>query len=378
MKIIFKDNIVAYPFKANISKSLDLKNNTATLDLPFELFGVIDSQDSFIVLKEDNNILFRGYVTGYNFDYEKSNISFSVEGIDKLSLITNRLTTGSFNNNDEKSTAPLIIGRLISKVTNDLKGVQFSRVNIKFVGYPRTDGIQVTTTAQPQIQFTIEDMETNSPSWQQYVNLQSVHKFPKINYGVYAKPMYDTIKELLQENFIGNKKRYVFDIDIDDNILLYAQDTITSQFEVQAPFKIKRSQEGEVNFLTIYCGDDLNNTPIHTYAYKDFSGNPNIQESYRNWSDIARDLKPQYTNNTEFRNACISRARARAQEYFMSLTKGELTSEITLYDNIFNLGDVINLKFYNYTSFIGKVEKKIISFSMKNGYEYKYSFKEVV
>ncbi len=375
MKIVHKGKEYV-PIKLSFNKSDKPRNNKLSFAIPIDYYSVFSIDDDVFVYSNDGTLLFNGYVVGVSLDINTANPLLNISAFDKESLMFNRIWSETVT-----ESAPIIIGQVLSKVTNDLEGSRLSRVTIKFVGYPRTDGIQVTTTEHPEIEFTVEDIANNTQAYQDYVNLPSSDKFKRITYGAMMKPVYEWVRDLSQDKNTGVNKVFVWYLDENNIFRWYATSSITNPptEHLFVDYKLETKQEDKVNFIIAYLGDDLNGAPIYIYAYKDYSGTPNIQESIKDWADIARDLKDEYTNNTAFREAVKERGYARARAYFESETLGRISGEFTLYEPKYRIGDILNITHaYGVDAYKIIIKNVNVSFDLKKGEVYTYGFEEVI
>jgi len=375
MKLIH--NLTTYlPIKATYSKSDKPVNNKLTIVLPPEHYKDFSIDDYGYLYTSDDVLLFNGYLVNISLNISSSSPQTVLSFFDKESLMFNRNWSETVTN-----AAPLIIGSVLSKVTNDLEGSKLSRVTIKYVGYPRTDGIQVTVTNHPEIEFTNEDIANETQAYLDYVNLPAEDKFTSITYGAMMKPVFEWVKELSQPQNTKTNNVYVWYLDENDIFRWYATSSITSPptEHLYIDYTIESKQESSVNFIIAYLGDDLNGAPIYIYKYKEYSGTPNIQESIKDWADIARDLKEEYTDNDAFRAAVEEKGYARARSYFESLTLGKTTGTFALKEPKYRVGDLLQITHaFGNESYHVLIKSVSVSYDIKRGTSYKYEYEEVI
>ena len=375
--IIKKGDKTYVPLRVTFRKSDEARNNKATFVLPISYYDEFHIDDDINIYTSDNQLLTNAYVVNKTLTVDATNPTLVISAFDKESLMFNRNWSEIFTNTE----APIIIGSVLSKVTNDIRGVHLSRVNIKFVGYPRTDGIQVTTTNHPEIEFTIEDIANNTQAYQDYVNLPSSDKFQSISsFGANFKPVYEWVKELSQPKNTGLEKTFVWYLDENNVFRWYRVDSpAETEKYLYVDYQLTKKQDDKVNFIIAYLGNDLNDNPIYIYAYKDYSGTPNVQESIKDWGDIARDLRDAYSDNTAFREAVREKGLARARAYFESETMGRIRGTFTIPKYEHRLGEVLKIS-HHYGSDSYKVVIKGLSltYDTKKGPRYTYDFEEVI
>ena len=365
------------PLKLSFRKSDEAKNNKVNIVLPIDYYDDFDVNDDLYIYTPDGTLLVNTYVVNKTLNITSSTPQLTISAFDKESLMFNRNWSEVFTNTE----APLIIGSVISKVTADIKGVNLTRVNVKFVGYPRTDGIQVTKTNHPEIEFTIEDMEANTAAYQAYTSLGASEKFQTLSsFGGNFKPIYEWVRELSQPKNTGIEKNFIWYLDEDNYFRWYQVDgTVDASKYLYIDYQLTKKQDDKVNFIIAYLGDDLNGNPIYIYSYKEYSGTPNIQESIKDWADIARDLRDQYTDNTAFREAVKEKGLARARAYFETETLGRITGSFTVPTYDYRIGQTLKISHaYGSDSYKVIIKALSLTYDMKKGPRYTYEFEEII
>ncbi len=343
-------------------------------------------------LYKDSELLFAGIISDFSLTYDVSGTKqFSLTCLDSEYVAFNKVWSESFSGDNEIDRAPLIIGKVLSNASIKINGGGTTNVGIKFVGYPRKDGIQVTRPNggdQSSIEFTYEDLENNTSAYQTYVALSEDYKFPKIAFAFNFKGIVEWINELSQLDIINtsteldNKtnpiKRAMFHYLNNSNEFIWFARTgeeepdyiITVDEVLQLNLKSKISDN--INFIIAFLGNDYDNKPVYIYRYNDYSGTPNTNESIRSWTDIARDKKEIYsdTQNDELRAAMRVAGFARADEIFKLRGEGIITGTIkTKYTNEYMIGDIITLSLSSlgYSSVRCRITQESYSFSLSNG-----------
>ena len=374
MKIVLPNRTIV-PLTAGFTKSFERSANRLNFIANPQVFYDLNINDTVLVYDDAGTLIYNGFVVKRTLSYSNGMANTQIIAHDKESLLFNRIWSESFSSTE----SPLILGSIAAKITNDFEGINLTQLNIKYVGYPRTDGIQVTKTEHPEIEFTHDDVINNTAAYQAYVSLPDTEKFKKIDYGGFMKPVFDWFKDLSQPNNTGVQQNFVFFIDENLNLKWYSTSSISNPTTVQLfdNFTITDSQETKVNFIIAYLGKDLNGAPIYTYAYKDYSGAPNIQETIKDWADIARDLKDQYSDNSAFRERVKEIGKDRARSYFETMTLGMIEGNLTEVDYVYRLGDVLNIVMPDKkTSYRVKIKKMTYSWDMQTGEKFKYDFEQ--
>lgn len=373
--VYINDQLVGFD-TLSINKTIKASPNSAEIVTHPSVYDKINTGDE-IKIYHGTTLIFFGYVDNKGITSTPTTITCRINARDYDSIPFSRIFPKSFTN----LPVPLIIGDLIASVSNTLTGTKLTSINVKFVGYPRTDGIQVTKLSAPQIEFTIDDWKRNTSKYQQYVNLSSEYKFPNVSVYSLNRPVLDFISTLLSPDFLGLENRYVVYLDETKTFIFKRVETLVSELQyLSSEYEISFTGDEQFNFVIAYLGNDLNNNPIYMYEYKDLSGTPNIKETLKQWADIAEIVRKQgITDNVQFRRKCIELGKARANALFYQYSYGKRTGSFTVRTKSYYVGQSLLIKFkYSSETIPVLITDERISFSQRDGLNYRYSFEEVV
>ncbi|MEM1973225.1 MAG: hypothetical protein QXN68_00385 [Thermoplasmata archaeon] len=373
---VLLDGSPVYFSRILINKNLKPTKNSLVLVTNGSLFSFSKLYKTLLV-KFGSELIFNGYVSELSISRTKNQNQVELIATDFETIPFDRIWSNSYSG----VPVPFIIADVIASVTNDLSGTKISRINVKFVGKPRTDGIQVTVKNAPEIEFSVLDWKNNTPKYQQYVSLPNDYKFPNISFTGVSKPVYEWLKELSNDVYhqqIGVS--FVYFLDENLNFVWFAPNSgLYSDLILKSTYNIKYSTEDEVNYLIAYCGDDLNGAPIYISYYKENSGSPNLKDAYKQWADISQIVQSLgISDNNQFRNKAKEIGMSRAKAYFNRLDSGKLSGSFESNERLARVGQIFVLNHVELS-----LSKKCLITSEnievdKNNIIFRYTFEEVV
>jgi len=354
------------------------------------IIGKFQAND-VVKVYDDDKILFVGLVSDYGVKYTvQGTITFELTCLDSEYVAFNKVWSEQFDGTHETDRAPFIIGKILSNTAISINGDGSTKVGVKFVGYPRTDGIQVTRpdTNYSYIEFTYDDILNNTAAYQSYVSIPEEDKFPKIPFSFNFKGVKEWINELSQIDIVNTAteldnnnpkiKRAMFHyLDVDNNFIWFSRETPNDSNDIITlndvlEFNLQQKISDNINFIIAYLGKDYNDAPVYIYEYNDYSGTPNTNESIRTWTDIERDKKKIYsdTQNDELREAMRKAGKARARELFKLYSEGIIKGSMKLVNtDVSTIGSIItiNLPEYGYNSIKARVISESYAFDLTTG-----------
>jgi len=354
------------------NQTFDPVNNKATVDVtdttPFFEDGL------FMIQENDEIFLYNKVVTDQDTEFTESDVVWEGKFLDKsiqLSPDNNKLqfslrdfTYEVFNKFwTETYTAeatPFILSNIIQNAVEDSEGSGSLNLNILYVGYPRTDGIQVTRPNggdQSVIEFTQADKDNNTVAYQAYTALTAAYKFPDIEPKWLKKPIYEWTQELSKPQWTNSDAEYespsqiitvplIFDIQGRNVLWYHPLDTVA--LTIDKTYKIMdlkedTGNENSVNLLILEVGEDFNAEPITTYVIDETSDATTIvKERFDTQSKIAgisndyddqyHNLRSEYTvsTNAAFRSEARKLAKSYANSWFDLVGKARNTISITI------------------------------------------------
>lgn len=272
---------------------------------------------------------------------------------------------------------PFVLADMIKEVSEDDLGTGEFKVNFKYVGYPRTDGIQVTRPNggdQSSIEFVQSDIDGNTLAYQNYTALAEVVKFPVIEPTMINKPTFEWVQELSSSIWTNSEteqanddrkatKNYVFRISNQDVLWYYPLSNIAITIDGNSAVLSTNNQtqeEGSVNFLILEAGEDFNGEPIFTYIIDQSSTSTTQKERYDNQVKLAgkntdydndyHSLRLQYTvsTNTEFRAKVRELAQSYAEYWFRNYGRGKQENTLTIPFTPITINEIVRFQLHNF------------------------------
>jgi hypothetical protein len=302
--------------RINIRRGSDIKHNTCDITLannmytarPYvdsasseiqfepeqavEVYAKYDEEGTDIDTSSTDNLVFSGRVVEYDAEYDADKTSIKLKCSDSSYIALNKLFVG-----DETDTPPNLIMHVISYVndTIDEPEKQISAALVSNGGF-------------------IADEKTNA-------NGDGSFTFNSKQISKVFKPAYEVLQELSQTGYTEDGEiPYRFHIDKQNRFhWFYPSDsaahvlnvgsttaqsaTYTHPVTEEEEFvddsnihhitqvKLKKAVYEVTNFIIYKAGEDLNNVQILHFKYDDSTGAPVVKDSFRNWENIARELK---------------------------------------------------------------------------------------
>jgi len=154
--------------------------------------------------------------------------------------------------------------------------------------------------------------------------------FPTKNYYSTFAPVFQHIEKLSSDEYTEDGQ-YIFYLDQSDNTLVWKPRPTEVYGTIDYgtnTISIKRTKNADevVNFMIINAGKDLNNATIHTYAVNPTSiGKMGWRTKYEvreSLSEFIKNMHPEITSNSEFRNIVKEFAKAWADRILKGFSDG--------------------------------------------------------
>lgn len=277
-------------------------------------FGIEAIKDTFsftvIDSTNENNFLLNGTVKIYLY-YEGGSETLVMDGL--ITDVSNK------------------VGEKANKVT--VKGN--NRLEILLNHQVRAD--YTSSSASAILQLVIQAANDGQPSDRQitwYTGNSSTSKV--VDYYSEYRPAFQHIEQLSSDSYTGDGT-YIYYLEHDSNVFVWKARPTESVGSInygEQTISLTRTDNPDdvVNFMIVNAGKDLNDSSIHTYAINPSSvgllGWRTKYEIRNEYADFLKNVRPDLTDNSEFREVVKELARQNTERILDELSEG--TDKVTL------------------------------------------------
>lgn len=317
--LLYGDDKVPITFNSiSITKNEEVKGNKMTINIDNPNYIMEDGQLKFKIEEglllyakcdydgtpldtgtASNDLIFTGTIQSIKLR-TSDKFRCTIECTDTTFELLNRLWGKNYVN----MTAPEMIQNLIDMSSRTSKGTYMVTTELDN-NFPYTSGIQNKRS------------DTGTPS---------TDNFPLYNFGKSHKPIFEWIDELSQTSYTNttdeinnstemfkrpfryfidpqNKFHWFYPTDTPDYYFKYGSTEPISPDTKQHRIiheDLEFSQFDQTNFIIFKSGEDMNNVQVLWYDLDPASGALTTADSFRNWEDIAREMKKEDLSNISF------------------------------------------------------------------------------